>query len=99
MDKAIGAASSKAIKENYSYYQVFMHLINCFAEQFNPFELCDRRIKQMDKNGIDMEILSHSNTTQSSQRSVWVTLNRIYDDEEIELCIKKLKIDHLPLFR
>ena len=64
LDMLIGAASLKVCNENYPYYYEFTHPQNYFSQMINPFELGERRIKEMDKNGIDIEILSYTNTTQ-----------------------------------
>lgn len=65
LDKAIGAASGNIVQENYPYSQLFLNPPKDVApSNIDLFELGERRIKEMDNNGITMEILSYTNATQ-----------------------------------
>lgn len=65
VSKEIGAATHDAILAAYPYYTTFLNPLPADApSQIDLFELGERRIREMDAAGIDMEILSYTNATQ-----------------------------------
>lgn len=65
VSKAIGAAVAKTIQEAYPYTQQFLKPAPADAPSTpDLFELGERRIAELDKAGIDMEIVSYTNPTQ-----------------------------------
>lgn len=65
VSKEIGAASHDAIRSAYPYYNTFLKPLPADAPStIDLFELGERRIKEMDEAGIDMEVLSYTNATQ-----------------------------------
>lgn len=80
LDMPIGAASAKVCSDNYPYYHEFTHPQNYFSKVVNPFEHGQRRIKEMDKNGIDIEVLSYTNTTQWLSGPEALTLSKAAND-------------------
>lgn len=65
VSREIGAATHAAILAAYPYYDTFLKPLPADAPSTaDLFELGERRIKEMDAAGIDMEILSYTNATQ-----------------------------------
>lgn len=65
VSKSIGAAVAKTIQEAYPYAQQFLHPAPADAPSTpDLFELGERRIAELDKAGIDMEVVSYTNPTQ-----------------------------------
>ncbi len=65
VSKSIGAAVAKTIQESYPYAQEFLHPAPADAPSTpDLFELGERRIAELDKAGIDMEVVSYTNPTQ-----------------------------------
>lgn len=63
--KSIGAAVAKTIQEAFPYAQQFLTPPKADAPSTpDLFELGERRIAELDKAGIDMEIVSYTNPTQ-----------------------------------
>lgn len=87
LNKAIGVASAKAIQDNYPYHHTFLNPPKDVApSSIDLFELGERRIKEMDKNGIDMEILSYTNATQWISGLEAVNLSKTANDQLWETC-------------
>lgn len=65
VSKSIGAAVSKTIQEAYPYAQQFLKPAPADAPSTpDLFELGEKRIAELDKAGIDMEVVSYTNPTQ-----------------------------------
>lgn len=81
LDKAIGAASAKVVQENYPYHHSFVNSPKEISpSMIDLFQLGERRIQEMDKNGIDMEILSYTNATQWISGPESITLSKSAND-------------------
>lgn len=65
LSKSIGAALTKTIQEAYPYAQQFLKPAPADAPSVSDlFELGEKRISELDKAGIDMEVVSYTNPTQ-----------------------------------
>lgn len=81
VNKAIGDASSKAVQENYPYFQQFFDPVkNITTPSFDLFEIGEKRINDMDKNGIDAAVLSYSSPTQWISGAEAVNLSAVSND-------------------
>ncbi|MDE6010967.1 MAG: amidohydrolase family protein [Muribaculaceae bacterium] len=79
--KTIGAAVAKTIREAYPYAQQFMHPAPADAPSVTDlFELGEKRIAELDKAGIDMEVVSYTNPTQWLTGEEAVTLAKQAND-------------------
>lgn len=82
LDKAIGQATSQVIQQNYPYIRAFMNSPKEISpSMIDLFELGERRIKEMDDNKIDMEILSYTNATQWISGADSITLSKSANDK------------------
>lgn len=88
LDKPLGAASTKTCQENYPFYHAFTHPQNYFGKVKDPFELGEKRIKEMDKNGIDIEILSYTNNSQWIPGQEAIDLSKAANDS-LALAVKQ----------
>lgn len=81
VSKSIGAAVAKTIQEAYPYAQQFLKPAPADAPSTpDLFELGERRISELDKAGIDMEVVSYTNPTQWLSGDDAVTLSREAND-------------------
>lgn len=79
--KTIGTAVAKTIQEAYPYTQQFMHPEAADAPSVpDLFELGEKRIAELDKAGIEMEIVSYTNPTQWLTGDDAVTLAKQAND-------------------
>ncbi|MDE6669626.1 MAG: amidohydrolase family protein [Muribaculaceae bacterium] len=86
VNKAVGAATGSIIAQNFPYAQQFRKPNP--ADAPNPidlFELGERRILEMDKAGIDMEVVSYTNPTQWLTGSEGQDIARQANDELAQL--------------
>ncbi len=75
VDRAIGAATTQVANENVPYLKAFYRddlMATPSARQL--FEMGETRLKDMDRCGIDVEVISYSNNTQWVKGSEAVTL-------------------------
>ncbi len=81
VSKTIGAAVAKTIQEAYPYAEQFLHPAAADAPSTpDLFELGERRIAELDKAGIDMEVVSYTNPTQWLTGDEAVTLAKQAND-------------------
>ena len=81
VSKSIGAVVAKTIQEAYPYAQQFLHPAPADAPSTpDLFELGERRIAEIDKAGIDMEVVSYTNPTQWLTGDEAVTLAKEAND-------------------
>lgn len=81
VDKAIGSSLSEIIQKAYPYSEQFLKPAPADAPSTpDLFELGERRIAEMDKAGIDMEIISYTNPTQWLEGNEAQTLAKSAND-------------------
>lgn len=81
VSKEIGAATNNIIMSAYPYYQSFLKPNPADAPStVDLFELGERRIKEMDTAGINMEILSYTNPTQWISGNEAITIAKTAND-------------------
>lgn len=81
VNKAIEAANHDAIASSFPYYSVFNHPVPSFHISIpDLFELGERRVKELDMAGIDMEVLSYVNVTQWLKGNEALTLAKNAND-------------------
>ncbi len=81
VSRQIDSAAADAIKQAYPWYDCFLKPPAADTPSIpDLFELGERRIHELDKAGIDMEILSYPNATQWLQGASAVPLAREAND-------------------
>lgn len=74
-NKQLGDATHDAINTSYPYYTAFMHPNPADAPSIpDLIQLGERRIKELDQAGIDMQVISYTNPTQyltGQAQSIW----------------------------
>lgn len=81
VSKAIETANKNTILEAFPYYKAFQHPVPSYHIDLpDLFQLGERRVKELDEAGIDMEVLSYVNVTQWLTDSEALTLSKQAND-------------------
>ena len=80
MDRAIGAAANTLLNENVPYLEAFFRPNQAASPTLQMLEMGATRLAEMDRCGIDMEVMSITNNTQWLKGSEAVTLARQAND-------------------